>query len=1001
MSAVPTTSRRARVRLPRAVCWAAAVSLFAPLALGVTPRDDVLELPEVVVRGIDQVRLDAERAGLPSIEPPRSAQAALPLELPATNLPAGQLRAAPPVQSPGCAYRNPVTGALARSGGDPEAYYKTALDRLAHDELDQAAFFLAALRDKHPDHPRADDAAFYLAEIQRRQGQPAEAIAFFRLVRGDFNRQAGYRLAWLLEDEGRTAEARAAWQRVAEDAGSPFRAEAWYRLGVDQLRDGDPAVAVPYLEQALAETPDAQLQDPAAPLYALGLAQRRTGNLEAAEQSLVQFLLLYPDHPAAPAAQTALGWVLVDRGRPGEAAHRFAWVLERDTAAELAHRARYGRVRAFAELGDLESGRQALIELEGEAPGGPWVGWARADLAWLVFRNGDYSDALARYRDTLKVWSGPGEDAPRYMVAECLYLLGRYPEADAAYNQVRSDSPLHATAMHRSGLCKLLAGDPAGAEAVLRELLESYPGYPQSDWVWAWLGEALARQERPDEALRALRNVTSASSAYPQAQYAQAWLAFDAGRWDDAATLFRSFLQLAPGDPNRDEALLTLARAHFNRRQPRAALETLELLADSTTNPAQRASASYYRGWMLTRSGQETEGRSVLEELLRSEPTGAYAAQAHRTLAWLDFGRSEYAGALAHFDAVLNLEAGGELAAEARAKRADSLFNLGRFQQALEAYRALGDTPEAAYGVALCLNRLGDRQALAEVAQAFVERYPEDPRGADLFFALGRLRDDTGDPAGAAAAYSQAARASRDDLRAAEAQLEAARSLDAAGQSEQAVELLARVGERDDALGTAALHQRALVLERSADPTAARTAWQEYAARAVGEARATALREAARWANALADWEAARGLLDQAVAACPADASLLRQALLVDLGETLLLADQPLEAVAALSRAAELGRSEEGLRALVTLGRAHEAAGATTEALDTYLRLGYLYPLDDPEVSRALLRAGTLLEEQGNPERARQLYQKLSTEAAAEWALRARDRLPPEVPEAE
>ena len=987
----PTAGHRAL--LLRSLLWAAALSLFAPLALGVAPRDDALELPEVVVRGIDQVRLDAQRAGQPPLEPARSAQTAVPLDLPAADLPAGQLRAAPPVQSPGCAYRNPVTGALARAGGDPEAYYKTALDRLAHDELDQAAFFLAAIRDKHPGHPRADNAAFHLAEIQRRQGRPSEAIAFYRLVHGEFAQQAGYRLAWLLDAEGRVAEARAAWEQVAADDTSPFRAEAWYRLGVDQLANGDPAAAVASLERSLADAPDTAADDPAGILYALGLAQRLLGDLDAAEQNLLRFLLQHPGHPAAPAAQTALGWVLLDRGQPGEAAHRFSWVLDRTPAAALASRALYGRVRAFADLADQDLGDRALAQLEGDAPDGPWVGWARADLAWLAFRNDDYVAALARYRDALKVWTGPGQDAPRYMVAESLYLLGRYPEADEAYREVRADSPLHPTALHRAGLCKLLAGDPAGAEAVLHRLLQQHPGYPQSDRVWAWLGEALARQQRPDEALRALRNVTAASPAYPQALYAQAWLAFDAERWDEAAGLFGSFLQIAPADPNRDEALLTLARAHFNRRQLRAALEALDLLEAHTIDPDQHAAARYYRGWMLARSAREDEGRTVLAELLHDDPAGIYAARAHSTLAYLDFGRSEYQAALAHFDAVLALETAGELATEARAKRADALFNLGRFQQALDAYRALGETPEAAYGVALCLNSLGERQRLAEAAAGFADRYPADPRGADLFLALGRLLAEAGDPAGAATAYGRAAQASGDDGRAAEAQLEAARSLVSAGRPEAALEVLERLGGRDDNLGTAALRQRALVLERVGQPAAARDAWELFANRAEGEPRATALREAARWARATSAWGEARELLERALAACPADGLVLRQALLADQGETLLLAGLPEQAVELLRRAGELGRSDEGLRALSSLGRAHEAAGAQEEALDTYLRLGYLYPVDDPEVARALLRAGTLLEELGDGERAQQLYRKLADEAPAEWAERARARL--------
>ena len=172
--------------------------------------------------------------------------------------------------------------------------------------------------------------------------------------------------------------------------------------------------------------------------------------------------------------------------------------------------------------------------------------------------------------------------------------------------------------------------------------------------------------------------------------------------------------------------------------------------------------------------------------------------------------------------------------------------------------------------------------------------------------------------------------------------------------------------------------------------------WERFADRARGEDRARALGEAARWARTTSAWDEAEQLLERALAAAPEGDTLLRQTLLTDLGETLLLADRPARAVELLRRAGELGRSDQGLRALTSLGRAQEAAGVPEEALDTYLRLGYLYPLGDPEVARVLLRAGALLEELGDGDRARQLYRKLADEAPAEWARRASERLPGE-----
>lgn len=981
----------------RAFAWLLASSLAVPLAFGVAPAPESLELPEVVVRGIDRVRLEAERAGVLPLEAPRLAQAPTRLELVSETPPAPELAAAPPVQSPGCAYRNPVSGVLARATGGAEALYRTGIERLSRDLLDESAGYLAQLRADHPGHPRADDAVFWLAEIRRRQGRPDEAVAFLRLVRGAHAPEAAYRMAWLLADRGRDDEARRAWEQLARDDRNPHRPEALYRLGADHYAAGAPRAAQPPLEE-LASLPEQGVSVPgpvrAAGLLTLGLARRAAGDPRGAEEALVRFLLEAPDHPSAPSAQVALGWTLLEQGKTREAAQRFGWIVDAPAPApaELRGPALYGRVRALAEAQAPEM-PDALLALEAGAPTGPWVGWGRADAGWLAFREKRYEDALALYRSALRAWDAPGADIPRYMAAEALYLLGRYEEAAGAYRAVPAESALGPAALHRAGLCELLAGRPARAAELLEEVLRRDPAYPEADRVWAWLGEARLRLGLRSEALRAFHAVPEHSPAHAQALYGRAWLAFEGERWDEAAELFGRLLRSYPGDPNRDEAVLNLARAHFNRREPRAALDALDRLEGETREPRYRSAARFYRGWMHARSGREAQARAQLAELLADEPDGPFAARAHHALGWLDFAAGSYGAALPHFDAALVREPEGDLAGEARQKRADSLYNLGRYAEALEAYGALGDVPDAHYGQALSLFRLGRLDALARSAEDFAARHAEDPRRADLFLVLAQARAEAGEPAAAAAAYRRAAALSPQGDRGAEARLEAARSHLQAGEPGPARELLEPLSAGGGPVGLAALRELARLFERQGPADAARGAWDELARRTSGEERCRARRSAAGAARALLDWAGAEERVRAALADCPASAVLLRQAVLADLGEVLLLAGRPDSAAESLAAAAEMGTSPEGLRAFQTLGRALEAAGRGQEALETYLRIGYLYPLSDAEAAAALLRAGRLLETQGQPDRARAVYEKVAADAGEEPAREAREHL--------
>ncbi len=989
-----TPSGSTVVRLLRRAGWAAAVAFWAPLALGLSPGPSELSLPEVVVRGIDQVRLTAHRRGVVALEPARLVEAATPVALPPAPLPSPDLVPAPEVKSPGCAYRG-AAGAVTRAFQGAEGLYRSAMDSLARGALDEAAGYLADLRQRFPGDRRAGDAAFWLGEIRRRQGRTADALAFFRLVQGPLAAEAVYRRAWLLTREGRTAEARRAWQAVADELANPHRPEALYRLGVARLEAGEPGAAADRFRGVLAAgeggaTVSEDLD--AAARLALGLALRRAGDPAGAETALVRFLLDHPDHPSAAEAQLALAWTLLDQGKPREAARRFQWVLDAGPGPEIATRARFGLVRARADLGDAEGARQALAALEAGNPLGPWVGWARAELGWLAVRQGRPADALERYRSARDAWLGPGEDVVQYMEAESLYLLDRYGEAADAFERVPEDSALRAAGLHRAGVCALLAGDPGRAERLLRAVLDHHPTYRDRDRVRVWLGEALVRQGRPDAARRAYEAVPEGSPAGGAALYGLAWLAFEAGRWDEAAAKFDRFLNAYPDDPNRDEGRLTLARAHFNRRELRAALEALASLEQQAADPRYRSAARFHRGWMMARSGQDTAARAVLGSLVAREPDGPYTTRALSTLGWLDFGQGRYEAALERFEAVAERDPDGPLGAEARQKKADALYNLGQYEEALEAYRALGATAEAAYGAALCLVQLQRYDALEAEVDRFVRDHPDDPRRADLLLALAQARAARGDPAGAAEAYDRAARAAGDDRRAAEARLDAARNRLAAGAVDRARTELEALAERPDPVGLAALSSLARLLEEHGTKDEVRATWDLVASRLEGTERARALREAARWAREAGDWDGSRVRLEAALDAAPADAEALRQALWTDLGQTLLAAGRPEDARPALERAANLGKSAAGARASVLLGRALEALGRSGEALETYLRMGYLYSDDDPSVSEALVRAGDLVAAQGEADRSRPLYERAAS-GTGPWADTARERL--------
>ncbi len=975
----------------KTLVWLAGVWLAClPAAYGETPRE--LTLPEVVVRGLDRMQLRAQREWLLPLEPGRRVPVGVEPELPPARLPEPGAPGQVAVRSPGCAYRGGLTSAVLRAARGAEGVYKTALDRMSRGLWGEAESLLVEVRDRYPTSPEADAAAFWLGEIRRRQGRLEEAAGYYGRVRGAYRREARYRRAWLLDRMGRPGHARLLWEEIGSDPGDPHRVEALYRLGLADLAR-NPQGAAEFLRrarEAVDEGAPAPARIASGVDLALALALQRTGDLAGAEAALVRFLLRHPDHPASPWARVALGWVLLKRGRPGEAALRFRWVLEENPPEAIRVRALYGQVRAAVARGEPD---RALEVMAADALPAPWGPWAWAEIGQALLEARRYEDALNAYRRALERWQGEGRDVVAYMEGEVLYLLGRFEEAASAFDRIPQTSPLRAAALHRRGLCLLLGGRAREAARVLEALPEEYPTYPDLDWVWAWLGEARYRTGDLDGAADAFARVAGEGPARARALYGLAWVAFQRGRWDEAVRRFRRFLGTYPEDPARDEALLTLARALFNLRELRPALSALSRLEEQAGAPKYRSAARYYRGWMLARTGNAGAARTVLEALVADEPRGPYTVRALHTLGWLDFRAGAFDRALDRFRRVAASAEEPDLAAEARRKVADCLYNLGRFQEALRAYRALPEGPDALFGAGLCLVQLGDVEGLRSVAEAFEARYPDDERGVDLLMALARALQERGDRVGAARVYERAARLAAQGPRGAEARLESARNLMAAGRTQEARKLLERLAGREDAVGLAALRDLAEWAGREGRAREAAGYWERVAKRTRGAERVEAYRKAARWLRRAGDWEGARSRLERAEAACPAGRPDLRQGLLVELGEVLLLGGSPKRAAEVLGQAASLGKSPGGLRALAGRARAQEAASDPQAALETYLRMGYLYPVREEAVARGLYRAARMLIARGERDRARRLLERVAGEGPDPWATRARTLL--------
>jgi tetratricopeptide (TPR) repeat protein len=226
--------------------------------------------------------------------------------------------------------------------------------------------------------------------------------------------------AWVLERSGRGAEAADGLRRAVEarerDGDGAGAAELWDALAGAMARLGRAAEAVALLEGAAARRPRDQ-----GVLYALGVAQERAGEGEAAVAQMRALLALNPDHAEA---LNFVGYAWAERGVRLEEAERLLW-----RALELRPENGYfldslGWV--LFQKGDTERAVATLEQADRLAGPEPTI---LEHLGDAYRRTGRGGDALGAYRRALRsLDAGESQDGPQKAAEQRIGLQKKVDE---------------------------------------------------------------------------------------------------------------------------------------------------------------------------------------------------------------------------------------------------------------------------------------------------------------------------------------------------------------------------------------------------------------------------------------------------------------------------------------------------------------------------------------------------------------------------------------------
>jgi tetratricopeptide (TPR) repeat protein len=343
-------------------------------------------------------------------------------------------------------------------------------------------------------------------------------------------------------------------------------------------------------------------------------------------------------------------------------------------------------------------------------------------LGHLFRRTGDTTRSIASFTRALEL--RPSDVPALVWLARTYADAGRAAEAEPLLARAQVAAPRDAAVLAARGQAALARGDHAQAATLLEEALAVNPRALSVHAPLAAAHRALGNIEKADSHLQRWQNGEIpladplndelALSLRSAISYEMRGLrAFDAGRWMEAAALYRQGLALTrPDTPVGRSLLHKLGLTLYFGGDPRGALQLLNEAADLAPasghdEPASRA--HYSLGIILASAGRDAE---AIEHLSKAVGYDSSSLQARMALADTLRRQGRVADALPHYAEALRID---PRVADARLGHALALVRLRRYVEARtwleEGVRAHPDRPDIAHALARILSAAPDPRA--------------------------------------------------------------------------------------------------------------------------------------------------------------------------------------------------------------------------------------------------------------------------------------------------
>jgi TolA-binding protein len=550
-------------------------------------------------------------------------------------------------------------------------------------------------------------------------------------------------------------------------------------VGKKAFGDGQYPLAITSFQRIQDEFPESPMAEEAG--YLLGVSLYYTGQWS---ESLSAFSLLGIRHPKSTLIPRASYWTGAASLRLGNYQTALdsltAFLQSQGASNALRLSALLSRAVALEGLGRDSESAEGFRALLGDASAGAYTAEATYRLAGTELRAGRYASARDLYgRVLLDSTSSPFVRDSAFFAGECELSLGNLVEAEKRYRTVLSlypDSPYGEAATFRladvawrqrkttalrqlddflsrfpggtwRGSALRLRGDilfeqkkPAEAVSEYTRAVGILPDGPERQAAWYSLARAQLLLGRNLEAAESFARAGSGGSVdiAEKAGFQRAVLLAGEGKVAEAIEALRSFLKAFPGSARAEEAARLLGTLLEKQGDHEATRALWDFLARGFPGSSSLPEYLYYRGRALLALGRWAPALDDFQRVTKEQPGTVWAGRSAYAIGYVYAQRGEYPRALLLFRSSEGSR--GSLSA------AISLFNMGRFDQAVSAFRALEASrpPVVSAGtVALYIGRSLYRMGrleeaatgLGEAAAALAAE--SSPQGADAYYWRG------------------------------------------------------------------------------------------------------------------------------------------------------------------------------------------------------------------------------------------------------------------------